>query len=244
MPGYPPTTVSRETVAATVGAFDVPDQATTTEALALLLTALAAEPDPPTTVRGPAEALKVHVADSLAGLQVEALRTAPRIADLGAGAGFPGLALAAALPQVHVDLIESTRRKCEVIDRLAAAAKLGPRARSVPARAEDWAAGTGAGAYAAVTARALAPLAVLCEYAAPLLTLGGVLVAWKGARDWAEDEAGARAATAVGLRGPEVVPVSPYEGSRNRHLHVYSKVMDTPSRYPRRAGMASKRPAG
>ncbi|MEA2457160.1 MAG: rRNA (guanine527-N7)-methyltransferase, partial [Thermoleophilaceae bacterium] len=164
------------------------------------------------------------------------------IADIGAGAGFPGLALAAALPRSRVDLIEATRRKCEVIGRLAAAAHLEDRARAVPVRAEEWAAGPGATAYAAVTARALAPLAVLCEYAAPLLGIGGVLVAWKGVRDPLEEEAGARAAAALGLAAPEVVPVSPYSGSRNRHLHVYSKVMETPPRYPRRVGMAIKRP--
>jgi len=63
-----------------------------------LVGALAAEPDPPTTVREPSAAADQHVADSLTGLLEPGLRVAPRIADLGAGAGFPGLVLAAALP--------------------------------------------------------------------------------------------------------------------------------------------------
>ena len=67
----------------------------------------------PTTVRDPQEAWRTHVLDSLTGLEVPELRDAERIADVGAGAGFPGLALAAALPDAHVDLIEATSRKCE-----------------------------------------------------------------------------------------------------------------------------------
>lgn len=234
--------VSRETVAATVRRFELPDPDRTTAVVEALLHALKEEPDPPTTVREPSEALDVHVADSLAGLEVAALRSARRVADLGAGAGFPGLVLAAALPDLDVDLIESAGRKCEVIDRLALAAGLEHRARAVPARAEDWARVTGAAAYDAVTARALASLPVLCEYAAPLLRLDGVFVAWKGARQADEEEAGARAAALLGLSNPEIVPVTPYSGSRDRNLYVYSKVMDTPEGFPRRTGVAAKRP--
>jgi 16S rRNA (guanine527-N7)-methyltransferase len=228
----------------TVRRFPVPDPRTTADAIVRLLEALAAEPDPHTTVHHPTEALDVHIADSLAGLEVPALRNARRIADLGAGAGFPGLVLAAALPDVQVDLIESARRKCEVIERLAEVAGLADRARALPIRAEDWARSDGAEAYEVVTARALAPLAVICEYAAPLLRVGGVLVAWKGARDDEEEETGARAAAQLRLDAPQVISVQPYSGSRNRHLYVYSKVMATPSKFPRRAGMATKRPLG
>ena len=210
------------------------------EKLALLLEGLAEEPDPPTTVREPGEAADVHIADSLAGLEVAELRSAARIADLGAGAGFPGLALAAALPRARVDLIEAARRKCEVIERLGARAGLG--ARAVYARAEEWAAAEGSAAYDAVTARALAPLAVVAEYAAPLLRPGGALVAWKGARDSAEEAAGQLAAEILGLGSTRIIPVNPFSGSRNRHLYVYLKVGNTPGRFPRRPGMAVKRP--
>jgi 16S rRNA (guanine527-N7)-methyltransferase len=236
--------VSRETVAATVARFPVPEPAGTTDTIWRLLEALAAEPDPPTTVREAGKALDIHIADSLSALELAAVRTAARVADIGAGAGFPGLVLAAALPEVQVDLIESTRRKCEVIDRLAASADLDSRARGIPARAEEWAATEGETAYEVVTARALAPLAVLCEYAAPLLRVGGSLVAWKGARDADEEAAGERAATQLGLVTREVIATTPYSGSQHRHLHVYSKVSDTPPGYPRRAGRAARKPLG
>jgi 16S rRNA (guanine527-N7)-methyltransferase len=211
-----------------------------------LLEALAAEPDPHTTVSDPEAALEVHVADSLSGLEVPELAGARRIADIGAGAGFPGLVLAIALPRAQIDLIESVGRKTAVIDRLIQAAELG-NARSVHARVEDFARvpaplGGGGQAYDAATARAVGPLAVLVEYAAPLLRVDGVLVAWKGVRDAAEEGAGAAAAEKVGMAVKEVVPVRPYEASENRHLHVFRKIAPTPPEFPRRAGMARKRP--
>jgi 16S rRNA (guanine527-N7)-methyltransferase len=216
------------------------------ETFAPLLAALAAEPDPHTTVSDPEAALDVHVADSLSGLEVRELSSARRIADIGAGAGFPGLVLAIAVPRAQVDLIESAGRKTAVIDRLIQATELG-NARSITARVEDYARvppalGGGREAYDAVTARAVAPLAVLVEYAAPLLRPDGVLVAWKGARDLAEEDSGAAAAEKVGMAVKEVVPVQPYPASENRHLHVYRKIAPTPPEFPRRAGMARKRP--
>jgi 16S rRNA (guanine527-N7)-methyltransferase len=206
-----------------------------------LLEALAHEPDPATAVATPREAADTHIADSLAGLEVEELRSASTIVDVGAGAGFPGLPLAIALPHARVDLIESTARKCTTIERLATAAGVA-NARAVTARAEDWGRDAGAAAYQAVTARAVAPLAVLCEYAAPLLQPEGVLVCWKGARREDEERAGEAAAAQLGLRRRAVLSVVPFPGAHSRHLHVFAKVAHTPSRFPRRAGMAAKRP--
>ncbi len=207
----------------------------------LLLEALAAEPDPHTTVSSPAEAMDVHVADSLSGLELDELVRARRIADLGAGAGFPGLVLAIALPRAQVDLIEAAGRKTAVIGRLAQAAQIS-NATAVTARAEEWAAIPRE--YDAVVARAVAALPVLVEYAAPLLREGGVLVAWKGARAADEEAAGAAAASILGLEPEAVMRVEPFAGARDRHLHVYRKIAPTPGRFPRRPGMAVKRPLG
>lgn len=207
--------------------------------LAALLRTVAADPHAPTTVTAPAEAVDVHVADALVGLEVEALRGARVIADLGAGAGFPGLPLAVALPSARVVLVESVARKCEFIRRAAAAAGL-TTVEVVAERAESWQAGLGA--CDVVTARAVAPLGVLAEYAAPLLRDGGVLVAWKGRRDGEEEAAARRAAEVLGLAVEEVRPVRPYDGAEHRHLHVLRKVAPTPARFPRRPGMARKRP--
>ncbi len=133
-----------------------------------------------------------------------------------------------------------------MIDRLIQASELA-NARSITARVEEYARvppllGGGREAYDAVTARAVGPLAVIVEYAAPLLREDGVFVAWKGERDPAEETAGAAAADRVGMAVNEVIPVQPYPASENRHLHVFRKLAPTPERFPRREGMARKRP--
>lgn len=211
-------------------------------ALARMLAALAAEPDPPTRI-DPGDAVDGHLADSLAGLAVPELAGTARVADLGAGAGFPGLALAVALPGSHVDLVEASARKCAVIERLIAAARL-TNARALARRAEELTRTEGRCAYTAVTARALAPLPVLVEYAAPLLGEAGVLVAWKGRRQAGEERAGGRAAAQVGLALSRVIAVTPFAGAHSRHLHVFTKTAPTPERFPRRPGIAVKRPLG
>jgi 16S rRNA (guanine527-N7)-methyltransferase len=199
--------------------------------------------DAATSVSDPAEIRKVHIADSLSGIDPGELSTARRIADVGAGAGLPGLVLAIALPEAQVDLVESIGRKCEFIDRAAAAAGI-PNARAVNARAEDLAAGEGRDAYDAVTARAVGRLATLAELASPLLREGGVLVCWKGRRDPGEEAEEARAVTRLAMSVEEVRTVGPYAGSRHRHIHRLRKNGPTPDGLPRRPGMAKKRPFG
>jgi 16S rRNA (guanine527-N7)-methyltransferase len=206
-----------------------------------LLELLSEDAHAPTSIRDPAVAVDAHVADSLVCLEAEVVRNAHRIADLGAGAGFPGLPLAIALPGANVALVESSSRKCSFLVRALERTRTA-NAEIVNARAEDWTAGLGANDV--ITARALAPLSVLCEYAAPLLSTGGHLVAWKGRRDPEEDEAAGAAAAQLGLEPAGVREVTPFENARNRYLHLYLKVRDTPKRFPRRAGIARKRPLG
>jgi 16S rRNA (guanine527-N7)-methyltransferase len=206
-----------------------------------LLGLVADEPSAITAVRAPEAGVDVHVADSLVALEVEEVRDAGRIADLGSGGGFPGLVLAAALPGARVSLVESVGRKCAFLDRAAAALGL-DNVDVVNARAEEWAAGLDANEV--VTVRAVAPLPVLVEYAAPLLAVGGTLVAWKGRRDPAEEADGAVAAAVLAMSAPHPRPVDPFSGADERHLYVSSKVGSTPTGYPRRSGMARKRPLG
>jgi 16S rRNA (guanine527-N7)-methyltransferase len=209
--------------------------------LLALLEAVVADPHAPTTVRDPIKIADDHLADSLVALEFEQTRAATTIADLGAGAGFPGLPLAIALPDAAVALVESNARKCAFIQR-AAAESGASNATVVQARAE--ALPDGRPHFDLVTARAVAPLAVLAEYAAPLLRIGGALLAWRGRRDAAAELAAAMAADELGLEIAEPVAVEPYRGAVNRHLHLMSKVRETPDRFPRRPGIALKRPLG
>lgn len=181
----------------------------------------------------------VHIADALAGLELDLVRAAGRIADLGSGAGLPGLVLAAALPSAQVTCVESARRKAEWIAATAERCGL-ENVEAVWSRAEEWSAGIGA--CDVVVARALAALAVLCEYAAPLLAPRGALVCWKGSVEATEAADGRAAAAVLGLSPPEVLAVTPFAGSERRTLWLFRRVGPVPPNYPRRPGMAAKRP--
>ncbi len=188
-------------------------------------------------------AWKVHVVDSLTGLEVPELNTARRIADVGAGAGFPGLALAAALAGAQVDLIESVGRKCEFMARAIEVAGIA-NARVLNTRSEDWANADGRDGYEVVTARAVGRLSTLAELASPLLKPNGILIAWKGKRDEEEEGQLDRASESLAMRPEQILDVGARAGSKHRHLHVIRKSGPTPDDLPRRSGMAKKRPKG
>jgi 16S rRNA (guanine527-N7)-methyltransferase len=189
-------------------------------------------------------AWQVHVVDSLTGLEVAELQKAERIADVGAGAGFPGLVLAVALPGAQVDLIESVGRKCEFMRQAIEAAEI-PNAVVLNTRSEDLAAGGGREAYDAVSARAVGRLSTLAELASPLLKPNGVLIAWKGKRDLEEEHQLSRASEALAMQAEQILDVGNRAGSEHRHLHVIRKSGGpTPANLPRKPGIAKKRPKG
>jgi 16S rRNA (guanine527-N7)-methyltransferase len=209
--------------------------------LARVLETIAADEHAPTAIRAPELAGDLHIADSLVALALAPVRSAGTIADLGSGAGFPGVALAVALPGASVRLIESQQRKCRFLQHVCHAAAI-ENAEVVWTRAEEWS--EGAVANDLVVARALAAQPVVLEYAAPLLRAGGALVDWRGRRVDAEEKQAQRAAALLGMSRAEVRAARPFPGARDRHLHVFVKDQATPSRFPRRAGVARKRPLG
>jgi 16S rRNA (guanine527-N7)-methyltransferase len=206
-----------------------------------LLELVATDPLAPTTVRDPAAAVDEHLADSLVALELPEVSAAREIVDLGAGAGFPGLPLAIALPGATVALVESNGRKCEFIERARGACGAA-NTIVVNRRAEEWP--EGIGRFDLVTARALAAPAVVAEYAAPLMAHGGTLVIWRGQRDPDAERAAEAAATILGLEVAGLTQVCPFKRAQSRYLYVMSKVRETPARFPRRPGIARKRPLG
>jgi 16S rRNA (guanine527-N7)-methyltransferase len=182
-----------------------------------------------TAVREPREAWRVHVEDALYALPYV---THGPVVDVGSGGGSPGFPLAVARPELHVVLLESSRRKCAFLEE---AAREFPNAEVVCARAEEHGRGSGRDAYAAALARALAPPAVAAEWCLPLVRPGGacVLYAGAGAGDLRP------VARALAAAPPEIVPVGE---SGNRWLIVLRKLGPTPDRFPRRPGIARKRP--
>lgn len=196
-----------------------------------------------TAVKSAKEARDIHVADSLAGIEVAAIQDAKSIIDIGSGAGFPGLVLAVALPDAQVTLLDSVRKKMEAAARFAKELEL-ENVECLWGRAEEIAeAGSPhREAYDVVTARALAQLGVLLEYSAPLLRESGHLVAWKGSPEPAELAAADATGAILGFSPGELTATKPFKRSRARHFYVAQKTAPTDARFPRRAGVALKRP--
>jgi 16S rRNA (guanine527-N7)-methyltransferase len=176
-------------------------------------------------------ARRVHVEDALAA--VEHVDAGP-VVDVGSGGGSPGIPLAAARPELEFDLLEATRRKC---DFLSLVTREFPNVAVVCARAEVWGRAGGRDRYAVAVARAVAGQATTVEWCLPLVRPGGRLVLYAGAP--ADDLD--RVAAQLAARPPDVVPVA---GSEARTLLVFEKLGPTPERFPRRTGVAAKRPLG
>lgn len=206
-------------------------------ALVALLDAMALEPQNLTAIDDLSTGVERHLADSLAGLVAPAVRGAATLVDIGSGGGFPGLPLAIVRPELAVTLLESEGRKA---DWLARASAPFPNVRVVSARSEEFAV-TERERFSCATARALGPLPVVLELAAPLVAVGGSVVVWRAGRDAADEDAAADAARQLGLEPDGVVRVTPFPGAQ-RHLHSFRKVDATPGRFPRRPGRAAKRP--
>jgi len=207
--------------------------------LGLLLSLLARDSHAPTAIRDPGRAVDRHVADSLVALDLRAVREARTMADVGSGAGFPGLPLATAKPDAAVRLVEGSSRASGFLARAVRELDL-ERVTVVNSRVEQWR--EGIAVHDLVVSRAVASLPVVLEYGAPLLRLGGALVLWRGAPRPGELEAGAAAASILGLEPTAQLPVEPFPDAQQRHLYLYLKVRDTPPRFPRRPGVAAKRP--
>ncbi len=186
--------------------------------------------------------LAKHLLDSLAPLALGLMpRPVERAADLGSGGGFPGLVLAAAAPGTAFVLIEATQKKAEFLAGTAATLGL-TRVEVWAERAEEAGKAKGREAFTLVTARAVADLRVLVELALPLLKMEGMLMAWKGPEAAGEVEA---AANSLARLGGEVKGIAPYElpyGLGSRNLVTIRKVTATPPEFPRRPGMAEKKP--
>lgn len=224
--------VSRETaqsVARTVIAEGAPWLASSElDRLASLVERICSTPVGVTAIRDPATAAARHVLDALAGLPaVDAAPHGP-LADVGSGGGLPGLVLAVVRPAREVHLIEAAARKAAFIAETAAA--IGVTARVHAERSEDVGRGPLRDACACVVARALAPPPVAAELCLPLCSPGGRLVLWSR-EDAGEDLAHAAAA----LAGEVLLPECP-------GVLVIGKLAPTPERFPRRPGMAAKRP--
>ena len=168
------------------------------------------------------EARRVHVEESLAALEVVRRFEGP-IVDVGSGGGAPGIPLAWALPEREVTLLEATRRKCDFLERWAHEL---PNVRVVCGRAED----QPVDSWGVAVAKALAPPPVAAEWCLPLVEPGGAAILYVGPTAQAD-----RVALVAQRLAAELTESPP-------GLLVLRKTGPTPSGFPRRAGIARKRP--
>ncbi len=173
-----------------------------------------------TAIRDPDRAREMLLDDALRALPLLE-RFAGPIVDVGSGGGSPGIPLAVALPGREVTLLEAERRKCDFLERWAPA-----NARVVWGRAEE----QPVEAWSVALAKALAQPPVAAELCLPLVAVGGAAILWTGPT--ADTEALARASEQLGGGPPEV----------HAGLAVVPKLAPTPAGFPRRSGMAKKRP--
>ena len=169
------------------------------------------------------EARRVHLDESLAALETVQRFEGP-IVDVGSGGGAPGIPLAEALPGREVTLLEATRRKCDFLERWLTEL---PNLRIVCGRAEE----QPLDAWGVAVAKALAPPPVAAEWCLPLVAPGGAAVLYVGPTAQAD-----RVAQVAGLLAAELEPDSP------PGLLVVRKLGPTPPGFPRRPGVARKRP--
>ena len=201
-----------------------------------------------TSITDPEEIQRRHFGESLALLV--ALRSAglvrtggtTTVADIGTGGGFPGLPMRIVEPGIQLTLIEAQARRCRFLEAVVEALDL-PDVRVVQARAEE--AGRLPdlrGQSDVVVARALAALPVLVEYGLPLLRIGGVLATPKGSRVHEEKQASMAAIATLGGTLEPSIALSVAPGAPEQQVVFVRRTAPLDERFPRRAGIPTKRP--
>jgi 16S rRNA (guanine527-N7)-methyltransferase len=192
-----------------------------------------------TAITDPTQIRIKHFEDSLSLLQVIPL-TNQSLIDVGAGAGFPGIPLKLACPEIRLTLLEATRKKAEFLKHIVSILAL-KETEVIWGRAEDIAKDRRE-SYDLAVARAVAPLNVLCEYCLPLVRVGGLFIAYKEEKVEEELEEAEPAIEILGGALKEIKKVKLPNSDIVRSLVVIKKLSSTPLKYPRRSGMAKKRP--
>ncbi len=161
------------------------------------------------------------------------------VADVGTGAGFPGLPLKIVRPDIRVTLIDALAKRLNFLDTVINELKL-DAVETVHMRAEDAGHSIHREAHDVVCARAVASLPVLCEYCMPLVKPGGVFLAMKGTEGAAEAKSAEKAVKILGGSITEIRDVSWQDMSHT--VVVIQKTGQTPAKYPRKAGKPQKSP--
>ncbi len=197
-----------------------------------------------TAVEGEEELLDKHLVDSLTVLKTALIPEGASLIDVGTGAGFPGLILAMARPDCEVTLLDSQRKRLAFLEAVAEEAHV-RNIHLVHARAEDGGRNPSLRErFDIAAARAVAPLAVLCEYLLPYVRVGGRALCWKGPALDTERDAGRRAAFLLGGKTEEEIRCPIAGRDWDHRILPVLKTAPTPQKYPRRPGVPKSSPLG
>ena len=189
-----------------------------------------------TAITDPEQVAKLHLLDSISLLTLQDLR-GKRMIDVGCGAGFPGVPVKIACPEVALTLLDSLGKRMAWLETVLP--QLGVDATCITARAEE-AVATRRESYDVATSRAVARLNILLELTAPYVKVGGVVLAMKGTAAQEELDEAQNAVRRLGLK-VEKLQEFPYDGTAHTVI-VLRKVAPTPPQYPRRYAKIKQSP--
>ena len=197
-----------------------------------------------TAVTDDEETVDKHFIDSLIILKTGLINPVAKLIDVGTGAGFPGMVLAMACPDMNVTLLDSQQKRLSFLQAVGEKTEL-KNITLIHARAEDGARKAELREkYDYATARALAPMNVLCEYLLPYVSVGGCALCWKGPAIRNEMDSGRKASHLLGGRMEMPVSYNVYGRDWEHMILPVRKIQHTAGNYPRKAGLPKSKPLG
>lgn len=188
------------------------------------------------------EVMKKHFIDSISLIKAIDLNRNQKVIDIGTGAGFPGLALKIAFPELDVTLLDSLNKRIQFLD--AVIQELGlENVRTLHGRAEDYAKQEGMREqFDLCVSRAVANLSTLSEYCLPFVKLDGLFISYKSEKISEEMKTAKKAIDLLGGIVEKQVEFTLPDSDIYRNLFLIKKIKNTPKKFPRKAGLPAKEP--
>lgn len=188
------------------------------------------------------EVMKKHFVDSLTLIKVFDVSKSKSVIDVGTGAGFPGLALKIAFPNLKVTLLDSLNKRIKFLDEVINQLGL-TNIETIHGRAEDFAKqGKLREKFDLCVSRAVANLSSLSEYCIPFVKIGGEFISYKSEKIVEELESAIKAITILGGKYEKTNDFYLPQSDMYRNLVVIRKIKETPKKYPRKSGIPTKEP--